>query len=199
LLERVSGLDRNSPPNPQIFGNAGIEHMEKYGTSVDHFAKIAWKNHHHRCAARAHGRPRQVVPNRRRVAAWMDSLISVNNPYSQFQTEYSLDEVKNGRKIWNYLTLHQCCPTSDGAACAILASEDFVRRHNLVRPRILLWPNHPWRSRCSFLLALVFFPFPCEQESLAVEIAAQAMATDSPKAYGTSSIELAGSLEHSRR
>ena len=58
---------------------------------------------------------------------------SVNNPYSQFQKEYTLDEVKNGRKIWNYLTLLQCCPTSDGAASVILASGDFVRRHKLVR------------------------------------------------------------------
>ena len=25
----------------------------------------------------------------------------------------------------------QCCPTSSGAACAILASEEFVKQHNL--------------------------------------------------------------------
>jgi len=25
----------------------------------------------------------------------------------------------------------QCCPTSDGAACVLIASEDFVRRHHL--------------------------------------------------------------------
>ena len=47
----ASGVDRASPPNPQIFGNAGIEHMEKYGTTTDHFAKIGWKNHKHRQAA----------------------------------------------------------------------------------------------------------------------------------------------------
>jgi len=29
------------------------------------------------------------------------------------------------------LTKLQCCPTSDGSACAILCNEDFVRRHNL--------------------------------------------------------------------
>ncbi|KAM6456423.1 sterol carrier protein 2 [Liasis olivaceus] len=91
------------PVAPQFFGNAGKEHMEKYGTKLEHFAKIAWKNHKH----------------------------SVNNPNSQFQKEYSLDEVLNSRKIFDFLTLLQCCPTSDGAAAAVLASEDFVKKNGL--------------------------------------------------------------------
>ena len=32
---------------PQFFGNAGREHMEKYGTTPEHFAKIGHKNHKH--------------------------------------------------------------------------------------------------------------------------------------------------------
>lgn len=31
------------------------------------------------------------------------------------------------------LTKLQCCPTSDGAAAAVLVTEDFVYRHNLLR------------------------------------------------------------------
>ncbi|XP_066453685.1 sterol carrier protein 2 [Eleutherodactylus coqui] len=92
-----------APIAPQMFGRAGQEHMEKYGTQLEHFAKIAWKNHKH----------------------------STNNPFSQFQEEYSLDQVKNSRKVFNYLTVLQCCPTSDGAAAAILVSEDFVKKHGL--------------------------------------------------------------------
>jgi sterol carrier protein 2 len=30
-----------------MFGNAGKEHMEKYGTTPEHLAKIAYKNHKH--------------------------------------------------------------------------------------------------------------------------------------------------------
>ncbi|XP_073752850.1 sterol carrier protein 2 isoform X2 [Callorhinus ursinus] len=88
---------------PQMFACAGKEHMEKYGTKVEQFAKIGWKNHKH----------------------------SVNNPYSQFQQEYSLDEVMTSRKVFDYLTVLQCCPTSDGAAAAVLASEVFVRKYGL--------------------------------------------------------------------
>ncbi|XP_048352980.1 sterol carrier protein 2 isoform X2 [Sphaerodactylus townsendi] len=92
-----------APVAPQMFGNMGKEHMEKYGTKLEHFAKIAWKNHSH----------------------------SVNNPNSQFQKEYSLEEILQSRKVFDFLTVLQCCPTSDGAAAAILASEEFVRNNGL--------------------------------------------------------------------
>jgi len=44
----------------------------KKGTTREHFAKIAWKNHLH----------------------------SVHNNKSQFQREFSLDEVVNARKVY---------------------------------------------------------------------------------------------------
>ncbi|MGH9960888.1 MAG: thiolase C-terminal domain-containing protein, partial [Pyrinomonadaceae bacterium] len=93
----------DAPPAAQFFGNAGREHMEKYGTRPEHFAKIGQKNHRH----------------------------SVNNPYAQFQNEYSLDDIQDSPMIYEPLTKLQCCPTSDGAAAAILASEEFVKKHGL--------------------------------------------------------------------
>ncbi|KAK3735895.1 hypothetical protein RRG08_041081 [Elysia crispata] len=97
---------RNSEDAPyaaQLFGNAARDHMDKYGTRPEHFAKIALKNHRH----------------------------SVNNPYSQFQDEYTLEQIQNSQMIYYPLTKLQCCPTSDGSACAILASEEFVRKNKL--------------------------------------------------------------------
>jgi sterol carrier protein 2 len=92
-----------APPAAQFFGNAGREHMERYGTKPEHFAKIGWKNHKH----------------------------SVNNPYSQFQDEYTLEDIQNAPMVFAPLTKLQCCPTSDGAGAAILASERFVVEHGL--------------------------------------------------------------------
>jgi acetyl-CoA acyltransferase len=94
-----------APPAPQMFGMAGCEHMEKYGSEPDHYAWIGWKNHKH----------------------------SVNNPYSQFQDEYTLDEVKDARVIYEPLplTLLQCSPTSDGSGAAVIASERFVEENDL--------------------------------------------------------------------
>lgn len=37
----------NAPEMCQLFGNAAIEHMKKYGTKREHFAKIGYKNHLH--------------------------------------------------------------------------------------------------------------------------------------------------------
>ena len=91
------------PPAPYMFGAAGREHMEKYGTTPEHFAKVGYKNHKH----------------------------SVNNPYAQFQTEYSLDDILDAPMIYSPLTKLQCSPTSDGSGAAILASEAFVDKHGL--------------------------------------------------------------------
>jgi acetyl-CoA acetyltransferase len=92
-----------SPFAPQMFGNAGRDHMEKYGSKPEHYVWIGWKNHKH----------------------------STNNPYAQFQTEYTLEEIRDAQMIHEPLTKLQCSPTSDGAGAAIVASERFVDQHGL--------------------------------------------------------------------
>ena len=42
-----------------------------------------------------------------------------------------MNEVESSQMICNPLTKLQCCPTSDGAACAIFASEAFVKKNKL--------------------------------------------------------------------
>jgi acetyl-CoA acyltransferase len=113
--DRTNPLDRHamrmaelrapeqSPLAPQMFGNAGRDHMDRYGSKAEHFAWIGWKNHQH----------------------------SVNNPYAQFQTAYTLDEIMDAPMIHAPLTKLQCSPTSDGAAAAVIASERFVDEHDL--------------------------------------------------------------------
>jgi acetyl-CoA acyltransferase len=91
------------PPAPYMFGAAGREHMDRYGSTREHFAKIGYKNHKH----------------------------SVNNPYAQFQTGYTLEDIANSPTIYDPLTKLQCSPTSDGSGAAILASERFVDEHDL--------------------------------------------------------------------
>ncbi|MCC3326828.1 lipid-transfer protein [Nocardia abscessus] len=91
------------PVAPWMFGAAGREHMKQYGTTAEHFATIGYKNHKH----------------------------SVNNPYSQFQDAYTLDDILGSRMIYDPLTKLQCSPTSDGSGAAILASEAFVDAHDL--------------------------------------------------------------------
>jgi sterol carrier protein 2 len=101
----LRGLSAEAPVAAQIFGNAGLEFMERFPqTRLEHFAKVAQKNHSH----------------------------SQNNPYAQFQSTYSLDDVLASPAVFPpILTKLQCCPTSDGAGAAVLCSESFVRSHGI--------------------------------------------------------------------
>ncbi|KAH0838722.1 thiolase-like protein [Lanmaoa asiatica] len=103
-LESEMETGKNFGPGaPRMFANAGQEYCEKYGADITHFAKIAAKNHKH----------------------------SVKNPYSQFRNGWTKEQVLNSPKINNQLTKFMCSPTSDGAACCIVASEEFVHAHKL--------------------------------------------------------------------
>ncbi len=87
----------------QMFGNAGREHMERHGTRAESFARIAVKNHRH----------------------------SVNNPRAQLRDAYDLDAVMSSPLMYEPLTRLQCCPTSSGAAAALVVSERWVRERDL--------------------------------------------------------------------
>ena len=91
------------PVAAQLFGNAGREHMDKYGTKKEHFDKIAHKNHKH----------------------------STNNPCSQFQDEYSMEQIAGAPMVHEPLTKLHCCPTSDGGAAALVVSERFMKEKGL--------------------------------------------------------------------
>ena len=109
LAKHMNALSELYPPVSPfaawMFGAAGAEHMRKYGSKPEHFAKIAEKNHRH----------------------------STNNPYAQFQDEYTLAQIEEAKMIYEpmQLTRLQCSPTSDGSAAAIIVSEDFVDKHGL--------------------------------------------------------------------
>ena len=51
---------------------------------------------------------------------------SKRNPYSQFQQEYTLEQVLKPPMIHEPLTKLQCCPTSDGGAAAVVVSQAFL-------------------------------------------------------------------------
>ncbi|MCY1193040.1 3-ketoacyl-CoA thiolase [compost metagenome] len=56
------------------------------------------------------------------------------NPYAQFRSAVTAEEVLNSRPICDPLTLMQCCPTGDGAAAVLLVSD--AARRRLGRPAV---------------------------------------------------------------
>jgi len=78
-------------------------HMARFGTTQRQMAAVSAKNHRH----------------------------SVDNPRSQYRKPFTIDEVLAARPIAWPLTLPMCSPISDGAAAALVCSQDLVERLGL--------------------------------------------------------------------
>ena len=94
VANRVQGHS-DAPFAPQLFGGAGNEYADRYGTLPDTFAQIAVK-------ARKH---------------------AANNPYAVFRKEITVEEVLASPNIFGVLTRLQCCPPTCGAGAAVVVSE----------------------------------------------------------------------------
>ncbi|MDH0425439.1 lipid-transfer protein [Stutzerimonas stutzeri] len=90
-------------PAPHLFGGAGVEHAERYGTKPETFARISVK-------ARRH---------------------AANNDKALFRDPVTLDEVLNSPSIYHFITRLQCCPPTCGAAATVVCSEAFAKRHGI--------------------------------------------------------------------
>ena len=103
---------------PSVFSQWGTDHMRKYGTTFEDFARVAYKNHKN----------------------------SVHNRYAQYQKEFSLEEIKNSRMISWPNTLLMCCPTGDGAGAVIYASEEKARQFGCktVKVAASILTSDPW-------------------------------------------------------
>jgi len=102
VMSKVQGIN-TAPFAAQMFGGAGREYRFKYGTKRETFAKISEK-------ARKH---------------------AANNPYALFNTQLSVEEILASDEVFDPLTRFQCCPPTCGAAAAILASDDFLKKKGI--------------------------------------------------------------------
>ncbi len=97
-------VDVELPLALRYFGGAGREHMAKYGSTIEDFAKIRAKASRH----------------------------AAKNPLSVFRTEMSAEEVLASPVIWpGVMTRPMACPPTCGGAAALLVSRDFAKRHGL--------------------------------------------------------------------
>jgi len=88
----------------RYFCGAGKEHMDRYGTRMETFAKVRAKASRH--AAR--------------------------NPLALFRKELTEGDVMQAPVIWEgVMTRSMACPPTCGAAAAVLVSESFARRHGI--------------------------------------------------------------------
>ncbi len=94
------------PAALRIFGSAGVEHMKRFGTPLETFAKIRAKASRH----------------------------AANNPKAVFRKVVTTEEVMADQVMWpGVMTRLMACPPTCGAAAVVLCSEAYARKHGLDR------------------------------------------------------------------
>lgn len=89
-----------------IYAAWARNHMRLYGTTQEQLAAISSKNHAH----------------------------AGDNPRAYFRAPMTVEEVLAGRPLAYPLTVPMCAPVSDGAAAAVLVSDEGLKRLSAARP-----------------------------------------------------------------
>jgi acetyl-CoA C-acetyltransferase len=84
-----------------VYAQMASAHMDAHGTTREQLSAVSVKNH-------ANG---------------------ARNPHAQLRFECSIEDALEGPRVADPLTLYHCCPTTDGAACALVVSEDVVAEY----------------------------------------------------------------------
>ncbi|EMA26981.1 thiolase domain-containing protein [Haloarcula japonica] len=82
-----------------VYAQMADAHMGEYGTTREQLSTVAVKNHRN----------------------------GAKNPHAHLRFECSLEDAVNGTVVADPLNLYDCCPTSDGAGAAILASREVAK------------------------------------------------------------------------
>lgn len=107
LCDEVAG-GKGLPLALRYFGGAGQEHMQRYGTKLETFAKVRAKASRH----------------------------AANNPLALLRTVLTPEDVLQAKELWPaVMTRLMACPPTCGGAAAVLVSPAFAKRRGL-RPGV---------------------------------------------------------------
>ncbi|MHC4836707.1 MAG: thiolase family protein [Planctomycetota bacterium] len=129
FTEQAAAVGQTFAPDPRriifldVHAMQAKRHMERFGTTAEHLAHVASKNHHH------------------------GSL----NPKAQYRFEVSVADALADKPAAPPLTRAMCAPISDGAAAVLVASdrwlsENTAARERAVRVRSCAVAGGAWRS-----------------------------------------------------
>ncbi|MFB6675093.1 beta-ketoacyl synthase N-terminal-like domain-containing protein [Streptomyces sp. NPDC056390] len=115
VLEQLGGVVDDSSVGMRsrfmdIYASWTRNHMRLHDTTQEHLAAVASKNHAH----------------------------SVDNPRAHYRKPMTVEQVLAGRALSYPLTVPMCAPTTDGAAAAVLCSDEGLRKLSSARPVRLL-------------------------------------------------------------
>jgi len=85
---------------PGLYAMIAVKHMKEYGTTKEQLGQVAVKNHSN----------------------------GAKNPYAQYRSTVTLDQVVNASPVAYPLGLLDCSPVTDGAAAVVLCAADKARQ-----------------------------------------------------------------------
>jgi acetyl-CoA acetyltransferase len=85
---------------PGTYALMARRHFHEHGSDHDDLVHISVKNHMH----------------------------GLDNEYAHLRKDVSFEKAQSGFMVADPLTLYDCCPTSDGASCVILAADHIARK-----------------------------------------------------------------------
>ena len=85
---------------PGTYALMARRHFHEYGSNHDDLVHISVKNHMH----------------------------GLDNEYAHLRKDVSFEKAQSGFMVADPLTLYDCCPTSDGASCVILAADHVAKK-----------------------------------------------------------------------
>ncbi|HIH10367.1 MAG TPA: thiolase domain-containing protein [Candidatus Diapherotrites archaeon] len=85
---------------PALYALMARSHMKEFGTTEEQMASVSVKNHKN----------------------------AVHNPFAQFRTEITVEQVMQSGYVASPLKLLDCSPISDGAAAVILCASDVAKK-----------------------------------------------------------------------
>ena len=86
---------------PGVYAMMAVRHMHEFGTTREQMAAVAVKNHGN----------------------------GARNPKAQFRKEITIEKALSSAIVAYPFTLYDCCGTTDGASCVILAAKNVVRTY----------------------------------------------------------------------
>ncbi len=94
--------------NPTYFALYARRRMEVHGATEEDFAHVKVKNSKH----------------------------GLSNPNARYRKEFTMEQVLGSNMVADPLRLFEICATSDGAACVVLTSLEYARKHNIDAPKV---------------------------------------------------------------
>lgn len=99
-------VDMGLSTNPSYWAMRARRHMHEYGTTEEHIAKVAYKNHKN----------------------------SVHNPNSMYQKEFTMEQILNSQLVCDPIHLLEICAPNEGAAALVICAKDKLHKYSSNKP-----------------------------------------------------------------